>query len=248
MPINLYSKKNQLILRIICISGLVIFLLSNIYEFTKLKTDTQGMDFICPIVGIILNFLSCILFIIVFFFPAKFGVFGFISFYYSIWIKISDTASGTAVFLYLIAVTIILARGLYNHHKKIKFIVTGIVFLSMILFPAFISLETFSNSIIQDLAFTFCTGTILFFYSLYLQNPKTDKVLNLNEFKGLTKRDCDWLNAVLHNEKYESIAINHYMTLGSVKNRFKVIFDTLEVGDKTGFLNRYGDFEINFLQ
>lgn len=34
------------------------------------------------------------------------------------------------------------------------------------------------------------------------------------------------------------------MSLGSVKNRLRVIFDELEVGDKQGFLNKYSDFEI----
>ena len=34
------------------------------------------------------------------------------------------------------------------------------------------------------------------------------------------------------------------MSIGSVKNRIKVIFDIIGVGDKKGFLNKYSDFQI----
>ena len=34
------------------------------------------------------------------------------------------------------------------------------------------------------------------------------------------------------------------MSLGSVKNRLKVIFDEIGAGDKQGFLNKYSDYEI----
>lgn len=36
------------------------------------------------------------------------------------------------------------------------------------------------------------------------------------------------------------------MTEGSVKNRMKIIYETLGVGDKQGFLNKYSEFEIYF--
>ncbi len=34
------------------------------------------------------------------------------------------------------------------------------------------------------------------------------------------------------------------MSIGSVKNRFKIIFDELGVRDREDFLNKYSDYEI----
>lgn len=38
--------------------------------------------------------------------------------------------------------------------------------------------------------------------------------------------------------------INYHMSLGAVKNRLKILFDEIGVGDKQGFLNKYSDYEI----
>ena len=50
----------------------------------------------------------------------------------------------------------------------------------------------------------------------------------------------------LIGKKYEAIAIESGVTLGTVKNRIKVIFNELCVGDKQGFLNAYSDYEIHY--
>ena len=45
-------------------------------------------------------------------------------------------------------------------------------------------------------------------------------------------------------KKYESLAFNYQMSLGSVKNRLKVIFDEIGAGDRQEFFNKYSDYEI----
>ena len=73
-----------------------------------------------------------------------------------------------------------------------------------------------------------------------------EKKLDLKKYKNLSRRDAEWLAEIIKKTKYDAIAINSDVSLGTVKNRLKIIFQTLEVGDKRVFLNRYSDYEIMF--
>lgn len=247
MPINIYSKRNQLLIKIISVFGIFVFIFSNVFEAHNLMIFSEPKLRLISITGIILNAISTILFIIVIIFPTKFQFFGFVVLYYSIWIEVIEPVSGIPLFLFFLSATIFLARGLLYNHKKLRAIIFAVFFIGFLLLPLRSGADTFLKSLIQNLSFTLACGAILFFFSLIMQNTPVDKSLNIKDYEGLTKRDCEWLNAILNNEKYEAIAINYHMNLGSVKNRFMVIFDILEVGDKTGFLNKYSDYAINFL-
>lgn len=73
-----------------------------------------------------------------------------------------------------------------------------------------------------------------------------NKKLDVHNFPKLKKRDAEWLAAIINGEKYEYLAIKYQISLGAVKNRLKIIFDELEVGDKRGFLTKYSDYEIYY--
>ena len=105
--------------------------------------------------------------------------------------------------------------------------------------------EIFFNRIydtIQIIPLTFCIIFILFEY-LKAQGSK-DKVLNLAEYPETTDRDAKWLTLVQQGVKYEAIAIDYELTLGTVQNRLNKIYHLLETGDRIGFLSIYSNAEI----
>lgn len=108
--------------------------------------------------------------------------------------------------------------------------------------------EVFFNSFIDKIAYSFVMFLCLFFFQIYIfdlfEANNSDNKLDIQKFPELKKRDAEWLVEILNGEKYEALAINYHMSLGSVKNRLKVIFDEIGVGDKQGFLNKYSDYEI----
>lgn len=75
---------------------------------------------------------------------------------------------------------------------------------------------------------------------------KSSKKLDIKEYSDLKLRDAKWLIEILNNKKYQYIATEYNITLGAVKNRMKIIFKTLGVGDKQGFLNKYENYEIYY--
>lgn len=71
-----------------------------------------------------------------------------------------------------------------------------------------------------------------------------DKVLNVADYPETTERDAKWLSLVQQGVKYEAIAIDYDLTLGTVQNRLNKIYHILETGDRIGFLSIYSGAEI----
>ena len=69
-------------------------------------------------------------------------------------------------------------------------------------------------------------------------------MLNLAEYPETTDRDAKWLTLVQQGVKYEAIAIDYELTLGTVQNRLNKIYHLLETGDRIGFLSIYSNAEI----
>ena len=74
--------------------------------------------------------------------------------------------------------------------------------------------------------------------------PAKDKVLNIADYSETTERDAKWLSLVQQGVKYESIAIDYGLTLGTVQNRLNKIYHILETGDRIGFLSIYSNAQI----
>lgn len=106
----------------------------------------------------------------------------------------------------------------------------------------------FLNSLIQTVGFSFIYLLSIYFIKAAIRNDyninSSSNILNLKIYDKLTIRDALWLLQIQNKVKYDAIAINSKVSTGTVKNRLKFIFSVLEVGDKHGFLNEYGTFEI----
>jgi len=63
---------------------------------------------------------------------------------------------------------------------------------------------------------------------------------------SLSKRDCEWLLRIQNGEKYEVLAIEYNLSVGSVKNRLKNIYKTLDVSDRTEFEKKFKSYKIVF--
>ena len=71
-----------------------------------------------------------------------------------------------------------------------------------------------------------------------------DKVLNVADYPETTKRDAQWLQLIQQGVKYEAIAIDFELTLGTVQNRLNKLYHILETGDRIGFLSIYSNAKI----
>ncbi len=77
-----------------------------------------------------------------------------------------------------------------------------------------------------------------------VNNQKNTNLLNISSYSELSKRDAEWLIAILKGQQYKTIAANYEITLGAVKNRLSCIFKILGLKNKIDFFNKYSDYEI----
>ncbi len=244
---NLYSKRMQIFIRLISLLATIIIVISNTQRFLNFGLQnllTEKFEFFT----FIINSISIILFLIVILFPAKMGLFPILSFIYGTIILVFEPENNMGILLFWLSSVTLHARGFFNQKKKLKEIITSIIFCGLILSELRFGLDVFFNNLLEKLSYTFIYFVSLFFFQIYIKDEldilKNNKKLDLKNYCELRVRDAEWLGLILNGKKYDYLAITYDMSIGSVKNRIKVIFDVLEVGDKQGFLNKYSDFQI----
>lgn len=243
---TVYSQWILRAFRIIGIIAITILIISSTQMLFAMKihrTNEYLMSFISNCFIIIL----CFIFVL---YPAKLGICSFISFYYAFTCLVFAPDNNMGIFMYWFAVITLYVRGAFNSKKRLKNAVCLSVYVLLILSEMRFEHDVFLREFINKIGYTFMLFLILFFVKAYLTDKisaeSAEKKLDIKEFPNLTKRDAQWLARILGGEKYQAVAVDYKMSIGSVKNRFKFIFAELEVGDRCGFVNSYSGYEISF--
>ena len=235
--ISLYNKKVIRIIRIISIICICFLLFVNINWL--LHNDTLSLNI--NIYFFILNWLVILLDIFIIIVPEKFIIIASVFFLYSVLILIIQPGNAIGLLLYFLGIVLLYSRG------KCPLKIANFL-LVILLLISFTGIFLHSNKIVITslyvILYIFLQGLLLFiaFYSDKTVSEKNSLVLT--HYKGLTKRDERMLKGVQARLPYKTIAADIGLSEGSVKNRLRLVYSILEVGDKTGFLNRYSDSEI----
>ena len=244
MSLNLYSKNNKKKIQFFCIAAIFLLLLSNCFELVKLFSDDITVNSYICISGIIINSVSCIIFSLLIIVPARFGLLAIVSITYGLWLLYVDSSGVIPVFLFYLSYVILRLRGFYIRNKLFKIIITVLFLIFILIIPIKQGIRIYVQILLQDFIFIFCLMLETFLLNITSGNSGEEKILRLSSFDGITHRDYEWLKMILNNEKYAAIAVEYHLSEGSIKNRLKVIYDILEVGDKTGFINKYHNYTI----
>ena len=239
-----YTKKTLLLFRLFALIAIVILITSFIYSIIYKNLFSSYSNTIFYFTNIISIFL--LFFILIY--PQKIEVCSVITFIYSLQIFIFEPNNTMGLFMYILTVAMLYARGFYNIHKKQKNIFTIIIFILLNLSQMRFGSKIFLDSLIQTVGFSFIYLLSIYFIKAAIRNDyntnSSSNILNLKNYDKLTIRDALWLIQIQNKVKYDAIAIKSKVAPGTVKNRLKFIFSVLEVGDKQGFINEYSTFEI----
>lgn len=244
---NVYSHTIQTVIRIISLVAIIILVISN-----TLRIETYDIKQLISMhyefFSFIINCITIILFFIVIMYPTKLGLVSIIPFLYGSLILIFEPQNNMGILMFGLSIITLYARGFFNKHKKTKNLTIMIIFFCLIISEIRFGKEIFLNCFINKIAYSFVLFLCLFFFQVYtfdlFETKNSANKLDIQKIAEVNKRDAEWLADIINGEKYESLAIKYHMSLGSVKNRLKVIFDKIGVGDKQGFLNKYSDYEI----
>ena len=239
-----YTKKTLLLFRLFALIAIVILITSFIYSiiYKNLFSSYSNTIFYFT------NIISIFLLFFVLIYPQKIEVCSVITFIYSLQIFIFEPNNTMGLFMYILTVAMLYARGFYNIHKKQKNIFTIIIFILLNLSQMRFGSKIFLDSLIQTVGFSFIYLLSIYFIKAAIRNDyntnSSSNILNLKNYNKLTIRDALWLIQIQNKVKYDAIALKSKVAPGTVKNRLKFIFSVLEVGDKQGFINEYSTFEI----
>ena len=239
-----YTKKTLLLFRLFALIAIVILITSFIYSiiYKNLFSSYSNTIFYFT------NIISIFLLFFVLIYPQKIEVCSVITFINSLQIFIFEPNNTMGLFMYILGIAMLYARGFYNKYRKQKNIITILIFIALNLTQIRFGSEMFFESFIQTVGFSFIFLLIIYFLNAAIQNDyninNSSKKLNLKNYDKLTIRDALWLIQIQNKVKYDAIAIKSKVAPGTVKNRLKFIFSVLEVGDKQGFINEYSTFEI----
>lgn len=239
-----YTKKTLLLFRLFALIAIVILITSFIYSiiYKNLFSSYSNTIFYFT------NIISIFLLFFVLIYPQKIEVCSVITFIYSLQIFIFEPNNTMGLFMYILGIAMLYARGFYNKYRKQKNIITILIFIALNLTQIRFGSEMFFESFIQTVGFSFIFLLTIYFLNAAIQNDyninNSSKKLNLKNYNKLTIRDALWLIQIQNKVKYDAIAIKSKVSPGTVKNRLKFIFSVLEVGDKQGFINEYSTFAI----
>lgn len=238
---SLYSKSFLRFIRIVSVLfiGILIYLTGHaVYDVLILH------DYPC-LFGMIFGPVSIVVLFFIIAKPEKLALFVPSLLYFSITNSIGNSNPAFPVILMELAVILLWIRGFFKNHQALK--ICGILLLYL---GPFFSGIRFGKDFffgrafdtIQIIPITFCIIYILYEY-MKAQSSK-DKILNIADYPETTQRDAQWLTLVQQGVKYEAIAIDFGLTLGTVQNRLNKLYHILETGDRIGFLSIYSNAKI----
>lgn len=240
---SIYSKKFLLFIRL----ASIIFICILLYLTGHAVYDVYFQkDYLC-LIGLICGPLSIAILIFVVIHPAKLALFVPPLIFYSITNAIGNANPAFPIIFLELAALLLWIRGFFYTRKTLK--ITGLVLVYMI--PVLLNLRFglayFGKQLLQILQLVLVTLCSLYIMYEYMKAQAVpDKFLNIADYPETTERDAKWLSLVQQGIKYEAIAIDYELTLGTVQNRLNKIYHILETGDRIGFLSIYSNAKIIF--
>ena len=105
------------------------------------------------------------------------------------------------------------------------------------------------NSYIVSLGYSLALLIVVFFTTNFLRLihiKKTARIWDLSQYPELTQRDKEWLKQILDEKKYEEIANDSGVTVGTLKNRMHQVYNVVGIDDRISLISTYGGYEVKF--
>ena len=240
---SFYTKSFLLFIRIasIIFIGILLYLTGHAVYDVFFQHDLP-----C-IFGLICGPISIAILIFVVIRPEKLALFVPPLLLYSVSNAIGNANPAFPIVFLELAAVLLWIRGFFNSHKLVKICSLILIYLITLLLYLRFGAAYFTAQlldILQILLITLCIIFIIYEYMKAQSLTIKDKILNIADYQETTERDAKWLTLVQQGIKYEAIAIDYELTLGTVQNRLNKIYHILETGDRIGFLSIYSNAKI----
>ncbi|HPX27210.1 MAG TPA: hypothetical protein PLG87_10425, partial [Treponemataceae bacterium] len=136
--------------------------------------------------------------------------------------------------------------GFFRRNGKIKFVLFLILLIGSFLTQLRFGLKFTFVSFVNLSIVLILTAAALLLLDDEIKNfiiAYNTKILKTSQYPDLNEKDKTYLKAILKGAKYETVAKENDVSLGSLKNRMTEIYRIISVADKTELLIKYTDCE-----
>ncbi len=231
------------VLSIVAIVVLVRGTVWNIFTFYEQPRNFSALFFI------VLNILTALCFVFLYFRPDKLSLFAMISIVYSIPNLIAKQENvGIGYFMFMLFVMSLYVLNFFKRWKRTKICCVCVCFIFIMLVNLIHGFELFEEKFFDVLGYSIILLVIILMLLKYQLESKHSvlghKILDLRkhiEDGSISDRDVKWLKQILNREKYSSIANESAVADGTMRNRIREVFKIIGVTDKRQFVTIYDE-------
>jgi DNA-binding CsgD family transcriptional regulator len=200
-----------------------------------------------PFMGIVFCGITILALTALIIFPLEFRPYAVLCCMWGL-VNLIDGGSSSGLLMYILGIIFAFRVNFFKKYIEIKIIIA-------ILFPvsAIISQSRFGAEHILSSILNFVAIILIFVISFFLFLPDIKrcrrKMIENNNIVYLpaehfSERDIRCLKKVQDGAKYETIAKDENIAISTLKNRMKIIYNGLDVSDKTTFMSTYAGYTI----
>ncbi len=232
--------------RIIAITGFILMSLALIYFTYRIFTEDDFFQvkdkvILTPGVILVMNIFSWGAFLYLCFRPLTFNLYMVFALYYAFGGLVEGGNIMPALYS-LLALLCAYKGGFFRKHAKLKITIFLILFTLCLLTQLRYGLLTAFRSMVKISIVGMLTAASILLLHDEIKNfiiAYNQKILKISVYPDLNKRDKIYLKSVFKGAKFETIAKENDVGLGSLKNRMTEIYRIINVADKTELLIKY---------
>lgn len=235
------SSLPNIILKVSVALGFVLLLTNDILYLIYALNGRASTSF-RVVSGILLNVVSIVFYAIIFFNQRALKYYSIVCFAHSAHMLFFEPENLLGVFTFILGIVILIDAKFFKKRAAPKILSITTLYFSLVLTELRFGINEFISYAMHKIGLGIMgivIFTLLFRYIEQNYIPKKYNTLDLTKFPDLTQRDKEWIIKVLENTKYDTIAREYNLNLGTVKNHFRKLYKILEVDDRQGFLTEY---------
>lgn len=253
MRIKSFSTFYKLSFRLLSPIAVILLLKGILNQISDINSIDYGFhEKVISCFVLVLDTVTALCFILLFFNPEKLPLFSLVSFAYGASNLIAPGNNGEigiGFSMLLLGFSALWVRGFFKKKKAIKIFCSVFFLILIVLLNLFFNTDTFERVLRYILGYSLIFSVILLMLSNFFLESKYStlsgrKILDLRDqiSNGLLKeRDIKWLKQILDGEKYSAIARESAVSDGTMRNRIREVFKIIGTSDKKQFIAIYSD-------
>ena len=231
---------------VICILTWGVIFVSNVHIYLSGQIIPE-QDFISTKMNMVLSAVTILVLGWLLIYPLQFKIYAILCSFWGL-ANIVEGGGVTGLLMYILGVVFAYKSNFFKNRAVVKIVIAAALVIGAVSSQARYGLTKVSTTVFNFMGIILIAGlSFLLFFPEIRKYRKRNARINTTSNPDViylppeqfTARDIRCIKRVQLGEKYESIAKDEKMGLSTLKYRMKIIFEQLDIFDRTTFLAAY---------